>query len=463
MAGRTFEPRLVAVTGLLSGEVFTLDGPQIAFGRDVDNTISVPDPALSRRHCVFVREGERWLARDLGSFNGTFVNGSPVTEQPLADGDRIAIGGSVLLFVKAAATTPPGDGLVDADVMAPTSRLAIEDAQYLQRSPHAGARSRAEHDLRALLAVSTALHAVRAEPELHRELVRLLFELVPADGAAILLTRHDGQLETVGGDAAERPVAVSRAVVSRVIAERSGVLSRDVAVSRTFSAGDAALGGAHALLCVPLAARDSVLGAFYLVAAERGAFDDDHLELVTAVGHLAAIALENVRQLARVEREASRLHADLHVGHALVGDGAALAAVQRRIGKVAHATTTVLLTGESGTGKELAARAIHLQSPRARAPFVTINCAALPETLVESELFGHERGAFTGAVSQKKGRLELAETGTVFLDEIGELPLAAQSKLLRALDQRDDRAAGRHAAHQGGHPPDRRHQPEPRR
>ena len=181
MAARIFEPRLVAVTGLLSGEVFALDGPQIAFGRDIDNTISVPDPALSRRHCVFVREGERWLARDLGSFNGTFVNGSQVTEHPLADGDRIAIGGSVLLFVRAA-VTPPGDGLVDADVLAPTTRLAIEDAQYLQRSPPPGARSRAEHDLRALLAVSTALHSVRAEPELHRELFRLLFELVPADG-----------------------------------------------------------------------------------------------------------------------------------------------------------------------------------------------------------------------------------------------------------------------------------------
>src|SRR5258708_39602744 len=120
----------------------------------------------------------------------------------------------------------------------------------------------------------------------------------------------------------------------------------------------------------------------------------------------------------------------------MVGDGAKLLAVYQFIKKVAPADSTVLLMGESGTGKELVARAIHQRSARATGPFVAINCAVLSETLLESELFGHERGAFTGALVQKKGKLELADRGTLFLDEIGELALGLQAKLFHVLQKR---------------------------
>jgi two-component system, NtrC family, response regulator HydG len=435
MTGRSSEPRLVAVTGLLSGEVFPLDRPPVAFGRDLDNTISIPDPALSRRHCVFTHETDGWKVRDLGSSNGTFVNGGQIKEQALTDGDRIVAGGSVLLFVLAATSGDGESGLVDADVMAPTTRLAIEDALYLQPAAPATV-SRAERDLRALLAASTVFHSVRTEPELQRELLRLLRQLVPADGVALVLNRAGGQVDIVDDGRGGELLPVSRGVVSRVMTERSALLSQDVMASRSFQADQPALGATRALLCVPIAGRGSVLGAFYLVAGERGAFDEAHLQLATAVGHLAAVSLENVRHIDRVEREADRLHTDLQVSRPLIGDSAAMEKVKNLIGRVARSSSTVLISGQTGTGKELAARSIHLQSPRARSPFVAINCAALPEALVESELFGSERGAYTGA-GQKKGRVELADGGTLFLDEVGELPLTAQSKLLRVLQERE--------------------------
>jgi len=150
--------------------------------------------------------------------------------------------------------------------------------------------------------------------------------------------------------------------------------------------------------------------------------------------------VERVVELRRLEREVRYLRRELseaRVGTYLVGESPALAEVRRLIEKVAPVDSTVLVTGESGTGKELVARSIHEAGPRADGPFVVINCAALPRELVESELFGHVRGAFTGAHRDRPGHFELARHGTLFLDEIAELPLELQPKLLRALEQKE--------------------------
>ena len=150
----------------------------------------------------------------------------------------------------------------------------------------------------------------------------------------------------------------------------------------------------------------------------------------------ASIAVENATQMEWLESENRRLQSDIDIEHNMVGEGPRMRAVYQFIAKVAPVDSTVLIRGESGTGKELVASAIHANSPRSGKPFVAINCAALTETLLESELFGHERGAFTGAIAQKKGRLEVADGGTVFLDEVGELAPALQAKILRVLQER---------------------------
>jgi Nif-specific regulatory protein len=197
------------------------------------------------------------------------------------------------------------------------------------------------------------------------------------------------------------------------------------------------------VLAAPLVVRDEVAAVVYLESSggERR-FDEGHLQLLTAVAGMAAVAWENATILGWLQEENERLQSALKIEHGMVGVSVKLRDLERQIAKVAPSNSTVLILGESGTGKELIARALHRNSLRAAGPFVAINCAALTETLLESELFGHERGAFTGAITQKKGKLEIAEGGTVFLDEIGELSPVLQAKLLRVLQQREMERVG---------------------
>jgi len=167
-------------------------------------------------------------------------------------------------------------------------------------------------------------------------------------------------------------------------------------------------------------------------------------EVLSAVSVLAGAAIENVREVEALRNQNTLLSEQIHRGESgLIGESAAMRSLRGAIERLAPRDTTVLILGESGTGKELVARALHRQSARAAGPFVAVNCAALTEHLLESELFGHEKGAFTGAVAQKKGKLELAQGGTVFLDEIGELALSLQAKFLRVLQEHEfDRVGG---------------------
>jgi Nif-specific regulatory protein len=171
-------------------------------------------------------------------------------------------------------------------------------------------------------------------------------------------------------------------------------------------------------------------------------FDQGHLELVTTAGAIAGMALHNLLHLESLRTENQRLQEEILIEHDMVGDSDAMREIHRFIGRVAATNSTVVICGESGTGKELVARAIHRNSPRADKPFVAINCAALTETLLEDELFGHERGAFTGAIGLKKGKFEVADGGTMFLDEVGELAPALQAKLLRVLQEQEFERVG---------------------
>jgi Nif-specific regulatory protein len=304
-------------------------------------------------------------------------------------------------------------------------------------------------DLNALVRISTSISSLATVEAIQRKLLESALEVVPAEHGAVMLCGEDADdFNSIATGhrlaEAEEPVQVSRTATRRALRERISLLSNDVLAQETLSPSESLRASqTRSLLAVPIVLLGKPLGVIYLYTLDpRVQFDENHLQLVTAIAGAAAPALENARRIESLEHETQRLQAEIDIEHDMVGESPKMREVYQFIGKVAATDSTVLVCGESGTGKELVARAIHRNSIRAGKPFVAINCAALMETLLESELFGHERGAFTGALAQKKGKLEVAEGGTVFLDEIGELAATLQTKLLRVLQEREFERVG---------------------
>jgi Nif-specific regulatory protein len=449
--------RLEAVSGPLKGKLFALTGDDRSIGRDPSNDISLLDSLVSRHHCVIHKDANSFRLQDLESRNNTFVGGVPVIERILLHGDQIRIGNSVLIFQGPNSESNPESASLQLDATpvpgAATVILRKEDARYLQpiRPDALPAPARTVRDLNVLLEFSRTLNSVRTLASLQEKILESVLAIVPADQAAIILTDNGiaglSSGSIVGRDrrlGPNQPIHASQTILSRVLEENLAVLSSDVQSDDAYREAESLIERrVHSVLAVPLEVQGKVLGAMYLDASSPGShFDSDLLELVTTMGNITALAIENARHVESLGGENRRLLDELNIRHSMIGESKAMHEVYDFVSRVAGRDSTVLVSGESGTGKELVARAVHMNSGRAEKPFVAINCAAITETLLESELFGHERGAFTGAVSQKKGKLEVAEGGTVFLDEIGELAVAMQAKLLRVLQEREFERVG---------------------
>jgi transcriptional regulator with GAF, ATPase, and Fis domain len=434
-------PRLAAIAGKLKGAIFAINEETLVIGRETAANLCIADASVSRRHSKIEKKDEGFVITDLESLNGTFINDVPVKSRILEHGDRVRIGDSQFLFLThdGEATSKSSDVRLDAAhvVSGSTIQIRFDDAMYLMA-----------RDLSALMKVSTTINSIRGLDDLLERLLELLFEVVPAQRGAILLT-NEGSFETslvFGLDRVrgkDQAVNVSRTIVQQVLRDGVALLAVDAAAESDLATESLIATRAHSVMCVPLIMFDRKLGVLYLdTTFARDQFNRDHLQLVAAISGIAAVAIENARQFEWLETENERLLADVNIEHNMVGEGTAMQRVYHFISKVAPTDSTVLICGESGTGKELAARAIHRNSKRAQKSFMAVNCAALNESLLESELFGHEKGSFTGAVAQKKGRLEVADGGTVFLDEIGELTQALQVKLLRVLQEREFERVG---------------------
>jgi transcriptional regulator with GAF, ATPase, and Fis domain len=443
--------RLVAIAGPLRGQTLPLEGDDLSIGRGASNRLCIADDLdLSRAHCIVESGGDAAVLRDLDSLNGTFVNGLPVKEQVLTHGDEIRVGDSILLFLTndvapaLAGSIDLRENVAESDS---TRKLRQEDLPYVQSEQVLGTLGapRLARDLRALFTISIKTSAIRDRKTLLRELLDRIFEVVPCDRGAILLAGDgaDGFGETHSKDRhSNRPVNVSHTIARRVMTRRAPLLTND-APDELRSSDGVRTDDEDSALCVPLVAVDRVLGIIYLVATTPAArLDRGHLQLVSAVARLGAVALDNLSRLSELEDENRRLHADLTSERSIVGESPRLQEVYKIVARAAPTDVTVLILGESGTGKELAAKAIHENSRRKDKPFVAVNCAALSESLLESDLFGHVKGAFTGADTAKLGKFQVADGGTVFLDEIGELTPAIQVKLLRVLQEHEIEPVG---------------------
>jgi Nif-specific regulatory protein len=241
--------------------------------------------------------------------------------------------------------------------------------------------------------------------------------------------------------------AASSSVVKRVLDSGEPVLTFDAQTDERFESATSIIAQKIlSIICIPLQMGDRVTGAVYLDSSKsRKAFTEEALKFLSIFGNLSAIAIENAQQYSLLSAENERLKNNVEAPHLfkdIIGKSERWKKVLETTQRVLDVDVAVLITGESGTGKELIARAIHDNGTRKGKPFIAVNCSALPEHLMESELFGHVKGSFTGASGDKKGLVEAAKGGTLFLDEIGDLPLMLQSKILRLLQEKEYRRVG---------------------
>jgi Nif-specific regulatory protein len=422
----------MAMSGPLEGRVWAITDDPLAVGRDAANQVTIGDSAVSRKHCTIsqVSQGVYEIC-DHESHNGTHVNGIQIGRGPIQHGDKIRVGTSEFVFL----TGEDSDANPQSSSIGTQTTSSALTAVFLDQDSglpsDASGIGRMARDLSAFFKIANLVNSFHDIEGLQRELLGLIFEVIPAAHGVIVLQPNANDLSNPAcmwsRDEDGKEIVIREEWAQRAMWERCAVYTAASTVPTL----------AEHVLCAPLVGVENILGVIYLTApATSPAFGEDHAYFLSSVSRIAAVSLENLLKLDSLRAENQRLRADAGED-ALIGESRAISRVAEFIRRVAKGDSTVLIRGESGTGKELVARAIHANSQRATKPFVAINCAAIPETLLESELFGHEKGAFTGAAATKKGKFEAAEDGTLLLDEIGEMPPLLQAKLLRVLQQRE--------------------------
>jgi transcriptional regulator with GAF, ATPase, and Fis domain len=437
------EPILVFSTGAAKTETFPLEGIEsVTLGRAEINQIVLSDGDVSRCHCMIKATNGNYYLTDLDSRNGTFLNNLPVKEAVLRHGDCIRIGKTLILFrTDEELIAMPLDNNFQFDNGALITRSEIHFAvePNLHKMPQ---------DLNALARLGRALNESRDTAQLQRRFLEIILELIPAAERGVILLFEDNLDKPKSVSVVNRnpldteKITVSRTVTERVLNEKIALLSNDLRDSGLENAESLIAKRVAALLCVPLEINETQ-GLIYLDSCQPDAkLTENHLQQLTAISLLISAALEQRLSIQALEKENARLQTELEIETNLIGVSQEINKVFQLIKKVSPTDSNVLITGESGTGKELVAQTLHRNSRRSDKPFVAINCAVLNEHLLESDLFGHERGSFTGAYSQKRGKLEMADGGTVFLDEVGELAPHLQAKLLRVLQEREFERVG---------------------
>jgi len=460
--------RLEVASGASAGRVFDAELDSVRIGRAASNDLVLSDALVSSEHARIVSSVDGFVLEDLGSTNGTWLLrageqhalGEGRRAIALSPGDRLRLGGPDSEGVELRVDFAPDTDTLEIALLRPLSELG-SSAPLSAGDDRLGLLVQALREVvsheglsdvvsgiadAALLLVPRATHAtivLRQEPDAEGTESRKSVGFVP------VVTRVRGPS---GPRAPEAAVRVTRSVVRKVISERAAVLAAD-APSETFSSESLLGASIRSTIGIPLWKDDAILGVLQLDNRDAPAMfearDVDALGVLAVSASLAIANAELIQRLrltrAELRKENQYLRGRERARTAevqIIGESKAMAELLRQLDKVVDTRVSVLIEGETGVGKELIANRVHDRGKRRDKLFVAQNCAAFPENLLESELFGHKRGAFTGATDEKKGLFEIADGGTLFLDELGELPLALQAKLLRALQEGEIRPIG---------------------
>jgi len=468
-----------------SERLVPIDKSRILLGRSGESDVVLADTQASATHCRIEQNGSDYRIDDLESANGTWLNGRRVKSHRLRPGDVIGVGQTEILFeaavpeTKTRRPTPFQRSLKEVerafDKLVKVATAREMDRAYMRLRESASPLAKALDDpekerLRHLVSWIRRLTNERDHGRLLSLMLESVVELTGAERGFLMLREKNGTRiaaeHNFDGEALKKPTyRVARAVAERVAGSGRAIVSMNGAEDPQLKAlGDTGVFHLRSVVGVPIRAGRRILGALYL---------PDDLPFLMSFADQAAVALENARLheeatsaraevedlnsilRGRVEQQEAELHevktlyaqasADARTKYSydnIIGRSPAMRELFFLLDRVTDSDVPVHVKGESGAGKELAARAIHFNGPRKKNTFVSENCAAIPESLFESELFGHLKGSFTGATADKKGLFQLADGGTLFLDEVTEMPLSMQAKLLRVLQERELRPVG---------------------
>jgi len=432
---------VTARSGYMKGNAWVVpEDAQLTMGRDPTCSIVIDDPLISRHHCQIFLSKEGLLIRDLGSSNSTFVNGHPIKEKILQPGDDIGVGS--IIFSVGTIVQKNSENGDETKKLHATRPIKIGAPVFVEGSPQnlfESGNPRTAEELAGLFSLARTLSQLFQVEDIINHVLKVIRERFNPDFSCLVQFVQDPAQYLVYPKNVTQSIITSQALVQMLSQIREiprGILYPE----RFYRNGETII---RNTVIAPLVLGKEVVGAFVMMAETPHRFYEElDLEYLLAMAHTLAPYLRAAERMQQLEWENQRLIAGEFNFDPLIGNSKAIQKVRTLARDCAHSDLCVLILGETGTGKELVARLIHNLSHRAQKPLVIVNCAAIPEELFESELFGHEKGAFTGAHATKVGLMEEADNGTLFLDEVGDLSLSHQARLLRAIETGTFRRVG---------------------